>query len=368
MKNPFKFGSVVDGPFFTNRTNEIDKVKSVLESSNHLVVISPRRYGKTSLVLKVVKKLKRPTIFLDLQMVTSQTDFASQLLKRIYSAFPYQKIKNLLKHFRIAPTISLNPLTNEIDVSYNAQIQKNQQTALEDVLNLIEKIGNSKVRPIVIFDEFQEITRMGHNLDRVLRSIMQHHQNINYIFLGSQESIIREIFEKKKSPFYHFGYVLSLGKIPLTDFHKFLHDNFKSQTKNSDSIADAILDITKAHPYYTQQIAFTIWEILNKNQTSKDVVGNALNELVQTHDVDYERLWNTLNQTDKKILIGMCFSDLSPLSNDFSNKYQAGASSTIFSSLKKMTLSGFVLKTKDGYEIDDPFFKKWLWNKRLQIN
>jgi hypothetical protein len=110
-KNPFKFGSIVDEPYFTNRVEEIRKVNAALKSANHLIIISPRRYGKTNLILQVLKNANRPYILLDLQLITTPQDFASQLLKRIYRVYPFQKIKDLIKNFRIPPQITLNPAT-----------------------------------------------------------------------------------------------------------------------------------------------------------------------------------------------------------------------------------------------------------------
>lgn len=116
--NPFKFGSIVDDPYFTNRVNEIQKIKNLLQSQNHLILISPRRYGKTSLMLKVVKTLERPYIFLDLQLVTDVADFAAQLLKRIYRIYPFEQLKQLIKSFRIIPNFTINPLNNEAEISF----------------------------------------------------------------------------------------------------------------------------------------------------------------------------------------------------------------------------------------------------------
>lgn len=363
-KNPFKFGSVVDGSYFTNRVTEIQKVRSILFSSNHLIIISPRRFGKTSLISKVIKKTGRPFILLDLQLVTNVEDFAAQLLKRIYRIFPFEKIKQLVKNFRIIPNISLNPLNNEVDITF--QPVYSSSILVEDVLNLIEKVNDKKKKLIVVFDEFQEINNIGKGLDRQLRSTMQHHQNINYVFLGSQESLMRDIFEKKKSPFYHFGYLFHLDKIHYREFHEYLSMGLKSLVEKSEEIAKEILEITKSHPYYTQQLAFNVWELLNNNSKLKNPVENALEEIIRHHDMDYERLWNTMNRTDMKNLIGMSLSDITPLSLEFSKKYFTGASSTVFSSLKRLMQNGLVIKTESGYEIDDPFFKRWIKERRLK--
>jgi hypothetical protein len=362
--NPFKFGSIVDMPYFTNRCEEIKKVKSILMSNNHLIIISPRRFGKTSLISKVIKEINRPSIFLDLQIITNVEDFAAQLLKRVYRIYPFEKIKQIIKSFRIIPNISFNPMNNEVDIKF--QPVSSGSILVEDALNLLEKISEKKKKIIVVFDEFQEIKNIGKDLDRQLRSIIQHHQNINYVFLGSQESLMRDIFEKKKSPFYHFGYLLPLDKIPYQEFSTFLCYGLKSVTVKSIEISKEILEITRAHPYYTQQLAFNVWELLNNAGKIKNSVEEALNEIIRHHDMDYERLWNTINRTDMKILIGMSLSEIPPLSSEFSKKYFTGASSTIFSGLKRLAQKGMVIKTGSGYEIDDPFFKRWINLRRLQ--
>jgi len=223
--NPLKYGSIVDEPYFIDRTEEIRRIRSFLSGENHLIMISPRRYGKTSLIYKVIKELNRPYIVLDIQLVTNREDFASQMLKRAYRVFPFQRIKQSLKNFRIIPTLSLNPYTNEMDVSFKTG--PSDIIPLEDVLNLLEKLSSEKNKMIVIFDEFQDIKRIDKELDRHLRSVMQHQKNINYVFPGSRESLIRELFEKKNSPFYHFGSLFQLGKIPHNEFRIHLEEHFK---------------------------------------------------------------------------------------------------------------------------------------------
>ncbi len=362
MNNPFKFGSIVEEPYFTNRVREIAEVKSVLKSGNHLIIISPRRYGKTSLMNKVLKSINRPYAMLDLQLITSVEDFAAQLLKRLYRIYPSQKIKDTVKNFRVLPVISLNPLTNEIDISFRANAPA-ASTALEDVLGLIEKLS-AKKKSVIVFDEFQEIRRIGKNIDRLLRAVMQHHKSVNYVFLGSQESLIREIFEKKKSPFYHFGHLLPLDKIPEPEFETYLTENFGRITSAGKSLTKSILKVTGCHPYYTQQLAFNVWELVNKKKDQPEPIETAVDEIIRHHDIDYERLWNTLNNTEKKILIGMSLSAIPPLSEEFSQQFSTGPSSTTYSGIKKLLQNGYVIRNSAGYEIDDPFFRRWIKIRR----
>ncbi len=361
-ENPFKFGRVVNGPYFTNRTEEIRQVTALLNSANNLVMISPRRYGKTSLIEHVIGQLNRPSVKIDLQLVTSTEDLAAQIIKRLSRIFPLENMKQALKNFRIVPAINLNPFTNELDIAFHST--SSSQPIIEDAVNLIEKLSTPRKRIIAVFDEFQEVKRVGKDLDRVLRALMQHHEHVNYVFLGSQESLIRDIFENKKSPFYHFGQLMPLNKIPALDFFDFLALRFNPVTPDYNGIATSILEITQSHPYYTQQLAYCVFELIRTAGKTDDPVGKTVSELVRIHDIDYERLWNTLNITDKKILIGMSSSTLPPLSDAFAQSFNTGATSTVFSSLKRLAESGFILKSETGYEIDDPFFKRWITQRR----
>ena len=360
--NPFKFGTVVDGPYFTDREDELERIASYINGENHLILISPRRFGKTSLIKKIVNESVRPYIFLDMQIVLSAEDFASQLLKRVYRIYPVQKLKNFIKSFRLIPVVNINPVTGEAEISFKPGSK--ELSPLEDVLNLIEKLGTDKKKIIMVLDEFQDIYRIDRGLDRFLRSVMQNHRHINYIFMGSSESMIREIFEKRNSAFYRFGSLMSLGKINPDKFTPFLEEKFAVITDKSKELSEEILGITDSHPYYTQQLAFTVWEFLVRNGFTSDVVTKAANEIVQSHDNDYERLWNNFNRTDMMVLTGMAASDISPLSDEFSRQYDTGASSTVFSTLQRLTRKGILLKENSVYGIDDPFFKRWIILRR----
>jgi uncharacterized protein len=361
-KNPFKFGSIVEDPYFTNRKVEIDQVTGVLNSSNHLILISPRRFGKSSLIFRVVSGFNRPVITLDLQLVTSVEDFAALLLKRVYRAFPFEKIRQFVKHFRVIPAISVNPVNNEVEIAF--QPSSAPFPVLEDVLNLIEKLSHQRKKTIVVFDEFQEVDNIDPNLSRQMRSVMQHHKNINYVFLGSQESLIRNIFEKKKSSFYHFGILLSLGKISLPDFKTYLNHGFQNTGLSNPELTDDILAFTGCHPYYTQQLAFVVWELLQQHVPPADAIPQAIQSQLSVHDMDYERIWNRFNKTDKKLLIGLSQSDLTPLSEAFYRKYNIGSPSTVFSCLKRLCGNGYVIRQDNRYGLDDPFFRCWIRERR----
>lgn len=355
MNNPFKFGSVVDEPYFTDRINELAYIKHSMNSANHIVLISPRRFGKTSLVKKAIKEINRPSIFINLQMAVSVENLASLLLKEIFKLRTFEKVKHLMTHFRVIPTISTNPFSDAVDVSFQPSLDTT--AILEDAFALLEKVSSPTKRIITVFDEFQEIMGIEKGLDKRLRAIMQEQQNINYIFLGSQESMMTQIFERKKSPFYHFGMLMHLDKIPYDDFMQYITQRLplKYDTQAKD-IAKDILNTTLCHPYFTQQLASQVWEILTYSDVKEDIVKEAVEQLTIIHDLDFERLWMNFNKTDKYILLNLAHKK-QPSST------RSLPTSTIYSSVKRLMQMGYIIKTNE-YEIEDPFFRNWLIKKQ----
>ena len=181
---------------------------------------------------------------------------------------------------------------------------------------------------------------------------MQEQKHINYILLGSQESKMTEIFERKKSPFYHFGQLMRLGKLPRNDFHHYLSERLKGCfAEKCDELADRILDYTDCHPYYSQQLAFNVWHIGTLQPEKEDAIKEAINTIVIIHGLDYERLWMNLSRTNKWILQRLASKSV----------LQTGEypTSTIYSALKRLQKDGYVIYS-DRYELEDPFFKEWI--------
>lgn len=354
MDNPFKFGSIVENEFFTDRVKEVEYICNYLNSRNHLVLISPRRFGKSSLVLKAVKRAKRKYLHLNLQKITSISDFAAKLLAEVYDTHPWEKIKHQVMKFRIIPTITNNQLTGAVEIGF--QPTQDQRVLLEDVFALMENAHTEKDRLVVILDEFQEIRAISPDLEKMLRAIMQEQKHINYILLGSQESMMTDIFENVHSPFFHFGGLMRLQKLPREEFEKYLKTRFEPVfQKQASELTDQVLDYTNCHPYYTQQLAFYIWQVGMYQSIKTNVMDVAIQEIITTYDLSYERIWMNFNRTDMWILQRLAVN----------GELQTGEyrTSTIYSALKRLQHAGHVIYT-DHYEIEDPFFSAWLRTKQ----
>ena len=330
MENPFKFGTIVEEEYFTDRVKEVAYIKEFVNSANHLVIISPRRFGKSSVVAKAVKQTGRKHITVNLQQVTSVSDLSAKLLREFFKVHPLERVRHLITHFRIIPTVSSNPITGSMDVSFQPGV--NDSVVLEDVMTLIEQAHSERDRIIIVLDEFQEIRDLAPKLDKKLRSIMQEQKHINYILLGSQESMMTDIFENKKSPFYHFGEMMRLGKLPREDFHRYLSERLAGCYPDTcDALADSILDYTGCHPYYSQQLAANVWQV----GVLQPGIADPLN----------------FKRTNKWIMQRL--SSGKPLQT---GEYRT---STVYSALKRMQKDGYVIYS-DHYEMEDPFFREWI--------
>ena len=352
MENPFKFGTIVEEEYFTDRVEEVNFICQFVNSVNHLVLISPRRFGKSSVVEKAVKKSGRQHITVNLQQVTSVADLSSKLLRELFKVHPLERVRHLITHFRVIPMISTNPVTGSIDVSF--QPSADATVLIEDVMMLIENAHTEDNRIIVVLDEFQEVRDIAIGLDKKLRAIMQRQKHINYILLGSQESMMSDIFEDKKSPFYHFGELMRLGKLPREDFYKYLSERLSGCfPENCGELANRILDYTTCHPYYTQQLAANVWQVGMLQPEVEDPVDQAVTHIVTSHSLDYERLWMNFNRTNKWVM--------QRLATEKSLQTGEHRTSTIYSALKKLQQNGYVIYS-DHYEIEDPFYRQWIIN------
>ena len=147
---------------------------------------------------------------------------------------------------------------------------------------------------------------------------------------------------------------MRLKKIPYNDFYTYIMERLKSAIpSNTDLITKEILAFTQCHPYYTQQLASMVWEIaVYRNIPVNALIKNAINQITETNDLNFERIWMSLNNTDKRI-IRMLSKGEKPY------EQKSLPTSTTYSSIKKLMKKGFLIK-ENGYEVEDPFFKQWI--------
>ena len=359
--NPFKFGSIVEGEYFTNREKEIKELISDIKSGQNVVLISQRRYGKSSMVNKAINELHIKSIRVDLELISDEIGFANTYVRKALALNPFEKLKSYLKALKIQPSIQYKPNTGDISVSFSADMN-DKTTIVTESLELPEIIAKKQKKHIVVvFDEFQEIRRISNHLEKKMRGIFQTHQNVSYIFIGSQESMIRDIFQEKKNPFYKFGRQKVLNRIPENELEIFIMKRFHSVGIDVSKIVKELLLFTDYHPYYTQQICHELYIIQDKGVLKKGLIKKAIDNIVAEHNADYKRWWNELDNTERKIVIGVTEGSDNITSKDFIQKYGIKTASTAGSAVGRLIDKGIIVRRyKENTAIEDPFWKEWI--------
>lgn len=133
--NPFRFGTVVSGDYFTNRLKEIKQISEHIKSGQHIILISPRRFGKTSLINEVINNLNMPFIKIDMELIIDELDLANYYVKKTLSLSPFEKLKYYLKNLTIQPSIQFKPENNDVSISFSME-QKNISNILRESFQL----------------------------------------------------------------------------------------------------------------------------------------------------------------------------------------------------------------------------------------
>ncbi|MBF0433162.1 MAG: AAA family ATPase [Fibrobacteria bacterium] len=347
--------------------------KDTLSRGQNLILFSPRRYGKTSLIKKTLEQLGKQNIevfYFDLYKIATIDRFysyyANAVMPRIKS--PVAKMLGQLKAF----IPSLNPKIEFSDpdvpnVKLNLELSNitNPQTCHE-LLSLIENYAKKKKKKAcVVFDEFQEIVNMeeGDLLEKEMRSAFQHHTHVTYAFLGSKHHLMNELFKDKNRPFYNFGSHFELNPIENQEWNLFFKKMFKKGGyKITDELSESIVSYTRGHPHYTQMLASELWALYEEdNQLSTDCITQILASVLQKEQYAYEQIWDMLNARQRVVLEAVARENVAEVySKDFIQKYHLGTPATIQRAVQKMIKMDILTKKRDKFIIVDPIFSYWL--------
>lgn len=362
--NPFKYTHVVVGDDFVDREEELKSLISSLLSGQNVILYSPRRYGKTSLIHEAFRRIdkKAITTYIDLYGLLHEEDlgqrFVGRLLTSAYTTV--DKLKSAIEKLlgSIVPQIIIERGETKIRLVWDRGREKE---SLEEIFDLPQKIAErNKKNMIVAIDEFQEIREIdGTKIEKLMRSKFQFHKNVTYLFAGSKVSILLDMFGNVESAFYKSGKLFPLQKIPREDLVSFIMKKFKSTKKTiGRALAEKIVSFTKCHPYFTQLLSSEAWEICEKTLT-EEILTLAISRIVGRNDDAYTQIFDDLTKYQRILLMGMCMDPgLSIYSKEFSEKYRITPPyvQTAMVSLKKRRI------IEDG-EISDPFFEEWVGRK-----
>ena len=369
--NPFKFGYIVSGDFFYNREEELLRIKQTLSGGNNVTLYAPRRYGKSSLVKKALKELENEgytTVYLDFMSVYSRETFIKNYTRAIADK-KSTSLESMVKKIAgfisgIVPSITFDS-AGIPTFSLSWVEGKDKEQTLIDVINLPEKLATGNTKWIIAFDEFQEITKLnGENFEKLLRSGIQHHQNVSYLFLGSKTHILKDMFNNKNRAFYNAASVMSINKIDENKSIEYLMSRFELNHMMMDvNIAKHLLQSAGNIPYYIQFIASEIWQTLILNDEKVitiEHVDQAIERVLKLKADYYWELTNKQTSFRKKILYTLSQSVTEVFSNQTAKNYNLGAASSTQKALEVFIDDGIIEKNQNSYEFSDPIYKVFI--------
>jgi len=370
MQNPFTIG-IVEGNDFCDRVKELEELKNYALNQENVVLYSPRRYGKSSLIMKLLKELEREiflTVYIDLFPISSKEDFVYRFAIGIFKGIGkgvYKRtfLENLSRFFHsIVPVIEYRADSVSFSVKFNKE--EKFETLLDDLLKGIYKYLKEKnFKACIVLDEFQEVTELKESklIEGTIRSYAQFHKNLNFFFIGSRRRLLLDMFTDKNRPFYKSSFLYPLKEIPKDDFTMYIAEKFNKSKKNCDKdIAEIIYDMVRGYPYYVQKLSSLVWNLTLKT-CEIDIIKKAFELLIKMESVDFEGIWNGLKLIQKVMLKAIAFNPTSsPFKKDYLEKYKLSLGGTQ-KALKALILMDLIEKTEDkGYRLTDPIMAKWL--------
>lgn len=267
MGKAFVYGMSVGGDNFTDRIEETKRIKLDFENGINVILISPRRMGKTSLIKKVISEMDSPEIkvvYMDIYDCRSEYDFYNRFAETMMKSTGKQleQVMENIKRFlvRVSPKLSFSPEPNS-EFSVSLGITPRDYSP-EEILDLPERIAKEQgIRIVVCIDEFQQIGEFADSLtvQKRLRGVWQHHQHVSYCFFGSKKHLMENIFQSRRMPFYQFGEMLHLKCIPTEYWVPFICSRFEKYGKKiSEEYAARICHTVKNYSSYVQQLAWNV--------------------------------------------------------------------------------------------------------------
>lgn len=370
MKNsPFIYGTTVINQAFINRKNEIRKLVENLTGGINTTLISPRRWGKSSLVEKAVATIIKNNkntrmVVIDLFTVSSEEQFMEKFAREVIraSSSKWQEwAKNARLFFKVLlPRIhvGIDPV-NDFSISFDWQeIQKHN----DEILNLPETIAKQKgIKMIVCIDEFQNIANFNdfESFEKKLRAIWQRQQDVTYCIYGSRRHMMNDIFNNPSKPFYRFGDIMLLQKIERNEWIIFICRSFTKTGKQiSNDEAVLIADLMQCHSWYVQQLAHYTWN-LTTDKATKIVIEKALTELINANTPFYQKEIETLSLTQVNLLKAVVHGENRFTSVSVMAEHKLGTPRNVSKNKTLLINNDIIQANEEQFEFVDPAFELW---------
>ena len=367
MNNPFILTGYVSPEYFCDRKEETEFILDALQNRRNLTLISPRKMGKTGLIKQVFHILREKddkiaTFYVDILNTQSFGDFVCSFSNAVMGSLdnaPEKLVNKALSIFKSArPTLTIDPVTSSPKFSLELQ-QGQEESTLKDIF---EYLGKSGKRCVVAFDEFQQIASYPEkSVEAVLRSYIQFIPNASFIFSGSREHMLAEMFLSPSKPFYQSTVNRKIGSIDAGSYYSFASHFFKKQGRTlPEDVFAGIYDRFDGHTWYVQNVLNHLWG--RDGDLDKGAADFALKSILEENEYFYQMFLRAYSKGSVCLLKAVAKERYVKeiTSSSFIRKYSLSAASSVQSAVKKLIDDEVLYRSDKGYMVYDRFLGEWL--------
>ena len=373
--NPFTFGALALDEAFTNREAELRELGRDLRNGQDVLIYAPRRYGKSSLVLRAAQRAIRSGVlvgYCDLMRTPTKERLAAALAKTIYSDLEtaagqaLERATRLFRGLRITPTMEVDPIDGSLRFVFHAG---RRRAAIDDTIEALLMLPGQIAaergrRAALVFDEFQEIVTIDRHYPNLMRAVFQEQPEVAHVYLGSKRHILERIFDDANEPFWRSAKRLEIGPIPAAEFGGFLRRRFEGTEKAIDDDALArLLEATGGHPYGTQELAYFLWELVPTGHFARlGDVETALAQVLRSEHNHFAKLWDDAPHAQRLVMLALAEEPTGSLySADYAERHDLPPKPALQRAIGALVTKEIAARDADrAYRIVEPFFADWL--------
>ena len=374
-RKPFIFGEIIEEPNFVDRASELSQLVRDLADGQKVLLLSPRRFGKSSLVTLALLKLKKRhvhTVNLTVSSYASYAQFLEKFAEKVLrAAGPWDRVKDWVTRFgrNVKPDINYNMTTGEVGLSLGKGPGFDPTPIAPEVLAMPgELTKNGGFRMAICLDEFQQISEFDSgSVENAIRNQVQEQREVGYVFAGSQPSLMKEMLSAKR-PFHKAGPQMFLDKIPASDWKEFIARQFGKRGRKLEAHAmEALLTAADLIPYDVQRIAHELWdyaELRDKRDLDASDLQSVIHTLVDGQSSYYELVWEQLSAGQRAVLQALAERGPSEIyAQSVRSTFRLGPASSVQKALQSLDSKDILDRYKDAYFFLDPLLPHWIRKK-----
>ena len=376
MQNPFVYGEVVPVAAFADRVVELDRLGTDLAAGQKVFLISPRRFGKSSLIRHALAAMARRgalTIDVTVSSFSSYVAFLEGYARALVTAETKGNrartwLREMIKSARaeVQYTVDAGPL-GALSVSFpGVRSERDISRLAQEVFALPARLAEARGRTVVVaLDEFQAIAGFdGGSVEHALRAAVQHQRNVGYVFAGSEPSLMERMLGPRR-PFYKAGPVIRLEKIPADEFASFVDGRFRhSGIKPEAGLGAAIVELAGNLPYDVQRLAHETWDEVRtggRRRATLDDLHQALRRLLAQQHTMFEAAWQRLTLAQRSVLRAVVLEDgRELLSAEVRARHRLGGASSVQYALGSLLREDLISREADRYVVVDSLLREWV--------